>query len=122
MAALTPADNCLLICVQQRSLPVHAALQLITVIAELCHQHPVELNPCGVRLRQAQAPEIEVVGAQAVLDVSQGHVKVALLVSDFSESGLQSRVAWLTCCILQRRDTKGMCKVRAHPPDAAAHT
>ena len=77
-ASLDPADDCLLVCVQQRSLTVHLALQLSTVEAELRHQHLVGVSPWKVfctGLRQAQAPEALVVGAKALLDVSKGHVK-----------------------------------------------
>ena len=101
---LDPADDYLLVCVQQRSFTVHLALQLSTVVAELRHQHLVGLSPQKVfctGLRQAQGPEALVVGTEAFLGVSKGHVKVMLLVGDFSKSGLQSRMGGLTCCIMQ---------------------
>ena len=99
---LDSADDCLLICVQQRSLTVHLALQLSTVIAELRHQHLVGLSPWKVfctGLRQAQAPEAEVVGAEALLDVSKGQSGTAGGCRLEEWSAKQN--GWLTCCILQ---------------------
>ena len=100
------ADDCLLVWVKQRGLTVHPALQLSTVVAELCHQHLVDLTPWCMGLRQAQGPEALAVELQALLNVSQSHVKVALLEGDFLKGGLRRRVTCLTCCTLQRQDTQ----------------